>query len=596
MFKYIGRNSVFLLLSVFTSLTISNAKTDSFPYAEVGLTKREASAHLLNRFTFGPKPDQIEQVIALGLEKWFYQQMESQNPSVTLQNKLSHLAITNMTTRDILNRHPSSSQLRALARQEGLVPKEDSRVNSKEVKSQLQKFSRNKGFRTQKQLVEELKTRKILQAVYSDQQLIEVLVDFWFNHFNVSATHRQARVWLPSYEEEVIRPNVLGNFRTILSATSKHPAMLYYLDNHHSNAKLENQFVRTRKLIKEKSIMLPDDKNILIRKKTKRKKNWGINENYARELLELHTLGIDGNYTQDDILTVARALTGWKVNTKYTRTNRSKKPTSDTYFTFVSRNHDIKAKSFLGNYLPPHRGIEDGEEILDIVAQHPSTARHISEKLAIRFVTEKPTEAYINSLAQVFLSSNGDLTQMIIAIAYSTEFWAEAKKYKRTKSPFRMVIGTLRAMNAEIVSTIQLANHIAAMGQDLYACQPPTGYLDTSDNWINASSVLHRTNFGLDLLTGQIRGISIKIGDDLLEQSSGIQIETLCSRLLPTQDVHLMSEEIMLALAKKPDLNTKKSNRKQKKQYRNRWSGKTDEWQIMQIAGLIIGSPQFQVY
>ena len=159
-----------------------------------------------------------------------------------------------------------------------------------------------------------------------------------------------------------------------------------------------------------------------------------------------------------------------------------------------------------------------------------------------------------------------------------------------------MVIGTLRAMSAEIVSTIQLANHIAAMGQDLYACQPPTGYLDTSDNWINASSVLHRTNFGLDLLTGQIRGVSVKIGDDLLEQSSRIQIETLCSRLLPTQEVHLMSKEIMLALAKKPDLNTKKSNRKQKKQHRNRWSVKTDEWQIMQIAGLIIGSPQFQVY
>ncbi|MBR56244.1 hypothetical protein CMK19_21045 [Candidatus Poribacteria bacterium] len=595
MSKYISR--VLLLLSVFTSLTLSNAKTNPFPYAEEGLTKREASVHLLNRFTFGPKPNQIEQVMALGLEQWFYQQMEPQKSSVTLQNKLSHLAITNMTTRDILNRHPSSSQLRALARQEGLIPKEDSKTNWKEIKSQLQKFSRNKGFRTQKQLIKELKARKILRAVYSDQQLVEVLVDFWFNHFNVSSTHRQARVWLPSYEEEVIRPNVLRNFRTILSATSKHPAMLYYLDNHQSNAKLENQFVGKRRLIGKKSMMPSDDKGLLTPKNANRKKNWGINENYARELLELHTLGIDGNYyTQDDILTVARSLTGWKVNTKYARTNRSKKQTSDTYFTFVSRNHDIKAKMFLGNYLPPNRGIEDGEEILDIVAQHSSTARHISNKLAIRFVTEKPTEAYIESLAQVFLASNGDLTQMMIAIAYSTEFWAEAKKYNRTKSPFRMVIGTLRAMNAEIISTIQLANRIAGMGQDLYACQPPTGYLDTGNNWINASSVLHRTNFGLNLLTGHIRGLTIKLGDDLLQQSSSTQIETLCSRLLPTQEVHLMSKEIMLILAKKPDLNKKKSNRKRNKQHRNRWRRKTDEWQLMQIAGLIIGSPQFQVY
>jgi len=603
MFKYTKNNFVLLFPALLGLLILPNAKAISFPYAEVGLTQREAVAHMLNRFTFGPRPNQISQIMNLGLEKWFQKQLKPQQPSVILQNKLSNIAITNMTTRQILNCHPNGGQLRTLAIREGVLPKDQSKLDKDKIKSQLHKFSQDKGFRTQNQLIKELRERKILRAIYSDQQLIEVLVDFWFNHFNVSATHGQARVWIPSYEEEAIRPNVLGKFRGILSATAKHPAMLYYLDNHQSNAKLENQIAQQRKRKKTRSIVSSSDTNMMMPvKQTKRKKNQGVNENYARELLELHTLGVDGNYTQKDVIETARALTGWKINTNYNQKKQASKKTTETYFAFVSKKHDIKAKIFLGHYLAPNRGIEDGEQILDIIAQHPSTARHIASKLAIRFVTEKPTDTYVEWLARVFLSCNGDLSQMMIAIANSPTFWAEAKRYKRTKSPFRMIISTLRILEGEIFSTTQLSNRIGHMGQLLYACQPPTGYADTRNNWINASAVLHRANFGLDLLAGRVKGVTTKFNTDLSRQPLSMQINVICSQFLPTQETAKIESQIRQTLARLPSRNDKPMAKKikGKKQRRGKRKlhrqNKAKEWQIAQIAGLIIGSPQFQVY
>ncbi len=586
-----------LLLLLAFCLVATHVVATSLPYAKAGLTDREAAAHLLNRFTFGPRPGQIDRVIEIGLDNWFRQQIESENTTTGLDLRLAQLGITNMTTFQVLSRHPSNGSLRSMAIRDGVVPENIVDLEADQLKTKLQEYAKEHRFRSQSLLMQELKGRKILRSVYTDNQLVEVLTDFWFNHFNVSTTHGQARPWIPSYEEVAIRPYVLGRFYDMLEATAKHPAMLFYLDNHQSNAeesataKAKRKRRRTRKsrLSKTSLGVVKSEENMMSSQAIipKPNKKRGINENYARELLELHTLGVDGGYTQADVVATARALTGWKVNGKYL--NRIKKgKNSDNAinsFTFVKNSHDINPKTVLGQRLSPNRGIADGKQVLDIVAQHPSTAQHIARKLAVRFVTESPTEAYINRLAQIFLSSSGNLRQMIEGIATSPEFWAEAKRYRKTKSPFRFVVSTLRITEAEIKSTRQLSNWIARIGEPLYACQPPTGYADTGGYWINSGSVLNRANFGMDLFTGKIRGVRVKLAEDSPKQSLSERIQLLCLSLFPIRDTEKMWRQIgQILLASSPEL---KPGRKQTKARRQ---------QTAQIVGLIIGSPQFQVY
>ena len=323
--------------------------------------------------------------------------------------------------------------------------------------------------------VARLEQEKLLRAVYSERQLEEVLVDFWFNHFNVFAGKGAVRNYLAEYERDAIRPYVLGSFRDMLGATARSPAMLFYLDNWLSSA-------RGARGANQRST--------------------GVNENYARELLELHTLGVDGGYTQQDVVNVARAFTGW-----------SMQPRRGTGFMFLPARHDRGEKIVLGHTIKAGGGIDDGERVLDIVAAHPSTAKHIATELAIRFVSDTPPPALVNRLAAKFTATRGDLREVMRALLSSAEFLSPEVYRVKVKTPFEFVVSALRATGADVRVALPLAKTLKDMGMQPYFCQPPTGYDDTAAAWVSAGALVSRMNFAVDLSKNAIRGVRVPLSE-----------------------------------------------------------------------------------
>jgi uncharacterized protein (DUF1800 family) len=318
----------------------------------------------------------------------------------------------------------------------------------------------------------ELTEAKLLRAVYSHRQLEEVLVDFWLNHFNVFSGKGPVRMMLTSYERDAIRPYVLGRFRDMLLATARHPAMLFYLDNWLSRAPRD------------------DDPGA------------GLNENYGRELLELHTLGVDGGYTQEDVVDVARAFTGWTIH----------EPERYGEFFFNPAMHDREEKVILGLRLPRGGGEEEGVRVIDMLAAHPSTARFIAQKLAQRFVADDPPPALVDRVAATFSRTGGDLRAVMEALLLSGEFLSEGAWQAKVKSPFEMVVSSLRALNADVTDTVPIAQRIADLGQPLYGQSDPTGYPNASGVWANSAGLLGRMNLAAALVSGQVPGVSIDAG------------------------------------------------------------------------------------
>ena len=330
-------------------------------------------------------------------------------------------------------------------------------------------------------VVEEMIEARLQRALHSNRQLEEVLVDFWFNHFNVSVTKPQLRVLLPSYERDAIRPHVLGRFRDLLLATARHPAMLFYLDNYISQAP------------RQEMLQAAANPGVTLRLP-------GINENYARELMELHTLGVDGGYTQQDVSAVARVFTGWTIHD----VNRVGE------FQFNPALHDRGAKNVLGHELPRGGGESEGVQVIDLLARHPSTARFISRKLAQRFVADDPPAALVERMAATFTRTDGDLRAVMETLLLSPEFLSEGAWRAKVKSPLEMVVGSLRALNAEVTDTAELARRIGELGQPLYAKAEPTGYPEDSQAWANPVGLLGRMNFATALMAGQIDGVTAK--------------------------------------------------------------------------------------
>jgi uncharacterized protein (DUF1800 family) len=332
--------------------------------------------------------------------------------------------------------------------------------------------------------VNELIDAKLQRAVLSNRQLQEVLVDFWFNHFNVSITKQMGpmgvRNLLPSYERDAIRPHVLGKFRDMLLATARHPAMLYYLDNYQSQAPRPELLQSVA--LGAANIRLP-----------------GINENYGREIMELHTLGVGGGYTQEDVTNVARVLTGWSIFDL----NRVGE------FQFNPQYHDRNEKKVLGKVFPRGGGESEGVQVIDMLARHPSTARFISRKLAQRFVADEPPSALVDRMAETFIKTDGDLRAVMETLLLSKEFLSEGAWRSKIKSPLEMVASSLRATNADVTESAALAKRIAELGQPLYAKAEPTGYPNTSDMWSNSIGLLGRMNFASALFAGQIDGIKV---------------------------------------------------------------------------------------
>ncbi len=324
----------------------------------------------------------------------------------------------------------------------------------------------------------DLQESKILRAVYSNRQLEEVLADFWFNHFNIFLEKGADRYLITEYEREAIRPHVLGKFRDLLEATAKSPAMLFYLDNWESVGASTPAAFRAGP-------------------KGQRK---GLNENYGRELMELHTLGVDGGYTQKDVTEAARCFTGWTID----------RPQQGGAFRFAPMAHDLGEKVVLGVTIPAGGGEKDGEKVLDIVAHHPSTAHFISQKLAQRFVADNPPAALVDRMAHTFLTTDGDLRAVMQTMLDSKEFWSEGAFETKIKSPLEVVVSAVRATNANVDFANALVNQVAQLGEPLYRKIEPTGYSNSSREWMNTAGLMARMNFALQLSSNKVPGVSVE--------------------------------------------------------------------------------------
>ena len=408
-------------------------------------SQEKLALHALNRLAYGPAPGDVERVAREGVVSWMRAQMAPASlPDRAVEAKLASLPTLSMSIEALESAYPR--------------PRGDVTIPPEKRPAVMER---------------ELVTAKLVRAVESARQLHEVLVDFWFNHFNVFLGKGQDRWMVGPYERDAIRPNAFGSFRELLGAAAAHPAMLFYLDN----------WMSVREGFGKR----------------------GLNENYARELLELHTMGVDGGYTQEDVREVARCFTGWSI----ARPNGKAEPGTFVYRDFA---HDKGAKHVLGEVIPAGGGREDGEKVLDLLARQPATARFIALKLCRKFVADDPPAALVARVAGTFLKTRGDLPSVYAAIFSSPEFWSDAAFGAKTKAPLTLAGSAVRSVGGAVIVAYapSLARQIARMGEPLYLCQPPTGYGESAEAWVNAGSLLNRLNFSLALAAGRIEGVSIE--------------------------------------------------------------------------------------
>jgi uncharacterized protein (DUF1800 family) len=533
------------------------------PWRAAGLTERQAAAHMLNRFAFGPRPGEVDAVAKMGIERWFERQLGGNLPDAKVEEELQPLSALHMATAEIVRTYPPPGLVLRQAREAGILPedvapKELQGDAKKELRQKVIAWGREQGYRPEKELTEQLMVQKLTRAVDSENQLSGVMTDFWFNHFNVSLTNGKARAYLLPYERDAIRPYALARFRDLLDATAKSPAMLLYLDNAQSAAP-EGATTTMQDEIRKRPMRAGGGRfakrgarDGAAAKGKGKKGPKGLNENYARELMELHTLGVDGGYSQQDVVEVARAFTGWGVmpsgknrEQAENRLARVEKAGglgfhSEGEFLFRADQHDAGEKTILGTRLPAGRGIEDGEAVLDLLAANRATAKHIASQFAVRFVSDQPPQALVDRLTDVYLKTGGDSRRLLIAIAESPEFWSKEAVGAKVKSPFELAASALRATGAHLDDPTATLKWIARMGQPLYAYQAPTGYPDRADAWVNTGSLLNRMNFGLQLAAGRVKGVDLDLtaldgGHE--PESREAALKTYSALLMPGRDL-----------------------------------------------------------
>jgi uncharacterized protein (DUF1800 family) len=353
-------------------------------------------------------------------------------------------------------------------------------------------------------VVEELAMAKVARAIYSERQLQQVMDDFWFNHFNVYAAKGEDKWYLTSYERDVIQPRALGKFRDLVSATAKSPAMLFYLDNFLSADPRAAQRQAAMRAMRQSrgGFGRPFPPRPRQPQGQQAKKNTrGLNENYGRELMELHTLGVEGGYTQKDVTELARCFTGWTIE----------KPRQNPEFKFDEKLHDPDPKIVLSKKIHAG-GMKDGEQAIELLTRHPSTAKFISTKLARRFVSDNPPASLVTRMAQKFQSSDGDVREVMHTMIYSPEFWSREAYRAKIKTPFEVVVSAVRALGADVDTPMPLVQWVGRIGEPLYQCQPPTGYADKAEAWVNTGALLNRLNFSLTLAGNKVRGARTDVG------------------------------------------------------------------------------------
>jgi len=597
------------------------------------LEKEDRLHHALDRLTFGPRPGDFARIQSLGLNKWLDAELHPEKvpESPLLQTDLAPYESLRLNIHETYVRYPAPQMIAAVARGKGALPddpelraivvrladrylerknlpaneqlsqEEDPDLSLKmklgDILKQEQIVMLKTGKPEEKRAILEsippaqwadfawalprrdrqqlfnvasvglrrqlmmannpqgvvaadLAESKILRAVYSEHQLQELLVDFWYNHFNVFIEKGSDHYSVTSYERDAIRPHVFGKFYDLLLATAKSPAMLFYLDNWESVGPAEPKPGRPMPLRAAKR---------------------GLNENYGRELLELHTLGVDGGYTQQDVIEVARCFTGWTIAG----------PRKGGDFEYNDKVHDHGKKVVLGETIPAGGGISDGMRVISILAHHPSTAHFISLRLAQRFVADNPPPSLVDRMADTFMKTGGDLREVMETMLYSGEFWSPGCYRAKVKTPFEMVVSAVRATGADVTSAFLLNNQIQRLGEPLYRKVEPNGYPIANADWVSSASLLDRMNFALALAHDRVPGVKVdlakwvaigkndpmEIARTILEQDPSEQTRSAIEKMLSAKDLQLeLAQNAKAGPPQVPSL----------------------------IAGLSLGSPEFQ--
>ena len=485
------------------------------PSADPGapLTGADRARQVLSRLTFGARPGDVAAVERMGIDRWIDRQLHPESiPDPVADSVLDLLEIAHKSAFELAADHPrpneyplspgpkadsiSMAAMTAAAKDTGsaMVQLANMRARASEVDARSDlavRLAMQRGA-VQRELVPSL----LVRAEISERQLLEVMTVFWENHFSVSAANVGSPLALVDYDR-AIRAHALGKFRDLLGAVAKTPAMLVYLDNYqsvvdslHSNP--------TEWLIEQRRAAHPPlgDTSLV---HTVHRRRVGINENYARELMELHTLGVDGGYTQRDVQEVARCLTGWGIDDLI----------DGGTFAFHSAQHDAGDKTVLGVHIPGGRGIEDGEQVLDILARHPSTARFIAKKLVIRFVSDSAPPALVDRVAKTYERTDGDIREVLRTIFTSPEFFSRGAYRAKVKTPYELVASVLRVMNAAPDTLPQLAQVVARLGQPIYGRATPDGWPDQAAAWMNGGALMDRVNFGIQVGSNQVRDIRL---------------------------------------------------------------------------------------
>jgi uncharacterized protein (DUF1800 family) len=540
------------------------------------LNDEQRILHVLNRLGFGARPGDVARVQAIGLENYINQQLNPQKINDAIADaKIKDLLTLQMTTAQLYEKYPQPGQLLRQMERRGELPAElaaarENRVkagaepmpnqpqagetmempaNAGEAKKDagasnenqnprdnqkyrqaLREYYQEHGLQLPQRISAELQASRILRAVYSERQLQEVMVDFWTNHFNVFAGKGADRWLLTAYDRDTIRPNTMGKFSDLLLATAKSPAMLFYLDNFQSvspNAPAAGAGQRMRN--QQRGGFLG---GLIGRNRDReegapqppanaQRQRRGINENYARELMELHTLGVDGGYTQKDVQEVARCFTGWTIlaprgggaaaqamlngpRAEMLRENAGK-------FFFNPRTHDDGEKIVLGHKIPAGGGINDGLAVLDMLAHSSATAKFVANKLVRHFVSDNPPPGLVDRVAATFTKTGGDIREMLRTIFFSPEFNSAVAYRAKIKRPFELTISAIRTLGGETTGGPQLHQWIARMGEPLYGFQTPNGYSDLAESWVNTGGLLERFNFGLMLASNRIPGTRVDL-------------------------------------------------------------------------------------
>jgi len=483
------------------------------------LTEDEATLHALNRLGYGPRPGEIESIRQMGLAKWIDRQLDPKSiDDSALDQRLARYPTLTMSSKKLLDDFPPPNQA---AKKEGMTKEEyKQQMDEKRQDSVAQMLpTGNDNFdKANVQLAKlqgpgritaELSMAKLDRAVYSERQLEAVMEDFWLNHFNVFAGKGADRWLLTAYVRDTIRPHAMGRFQDLLIATAKSPAMLFYLDNWLSADPVAFQRMQQEMMMRRRRYygmfgeMPPGPPPGFPMQRPNaqpKKQDRGLNENYGREVMELHTVGVDAGYTQQDVIEMARCLTGWTVH----------EPRRDPEFFFDERIHAQGKKVVMGRTFN-YGGMKDGEEALKMLANDPHTAQFISAKLARHFVSDNPPQSLVDRMAGEFESSGGDIRAVLKTMIYSPEFWSKEAYRAKVKTPFELVASTARAVNADVEVTLPLVQWVGRMGEPLFQCQPPTGYSDKAETWVNSGALLNRLNFALAFASDHMGGAEIDL-------------------------------------------------------------------------------------